>query len=71
MSKFYGTVHGAGKTPATRRGHSSIVTYAASWDGAVRTEVYEKDGVAFARVSLSKWHGRGIERELYHGPINE
>ena len=37
MSKFYGQVFGAGKSPATRRGHNLIKVSAQSYDGSVIT----------------------------------
>lgn len=35
MSKFYGQVFGAGKSPATRCGHDQIKVSAQSYDGSV------------------------------------
>lgn len=73
MSRFYGTVRGAAKTEASRRGHTStgVTTYAASWQGAVCCEVYDENGKDHVRVSLVPWRGKGVTRELYNGPIGK
>lgn len=70
MAHFLGTVQGA-RGEASRLGHKSsgLTTCAASWQGAVRVELYERDGVDYAHVSLRPWQGRGIDREIYNGPV--
>jgi hypothetical protein len=70
MAEFYGTLQGqAGK--ATRRGSKSsgLVTYAASWQGAVKVElVHNKTtGRNEYRVSLVPWQNVGESRELAQG----
>lgn len=71
MSRFYGTVRGQAKTTASRRGSeaSGIVTYAASWHGAVRCEVYDNAGTDWVRVAMVPWHGAGESALLYEGPM--
>lgn len=71
MSKFYGTVQGQ-RGKATRAGHHSITTEAASWEGAVRVHVYhdEDRGQDVAIVSLTRWHGEGSQRVLWEGPVS-
>lgn len=73
MAHFYAVAVGQAKTSATRQGSkkSGLVTVAASWQGAVNVQLYEKDGVDYARVSLRPWHGRGRDLDLYHGPVGE
>lgn len=71
MSQFYGTLSGQAGT-ATRRGskNSGLRTIAASWEGAVQVDLYERDGKDYARVSLVPWHGHGVTRELFNGPVD-
>ena len=71
MSYFYGTLQG-NRGEATRCGSkdSGMVTYCASWKGAVRCEAWEQEGVDMVRVELVPWHGIGGHRELYTGPIS-
>ena len=71
MSKYYGTLQG-NRGEATRCGSkdSGITTDAAGWGGAVRVCVFDNDGVDWARVCLTKWHGAGVEKPLYDGPVN-
>lgn len=54
MSKFYGTLEGAGKTAATRRGFTSIKASAQSWDGSVQTELTYEEDTLMVRVSTDK-----------------
>jgi hypothetical protein len=70
VAHFYGTLRGA-RGEATRAGRkgSGLRAYVASWQGAVRAELYHQDGVDYAVVSLVPWHGAGVARELYHGPV--
>lgn len=71
MSHFYGTLIG-NRGEATRCGTkaSGITTFAASWAGAVHATVYLRDGVDWARVSLTAWQGAGVDRLLYDGPVS-
>lgn len=72
MSHFYGTLQG-NRGEATRCGSkdSGIETYTASWKGAVNVRAWhdETAGIDMVSVSLVPWHGRGINHELYCGPI--
>lgn len=70
MAHFYGTLKGS-RGEATRCGTkaSGLVTYAASWMGAVRSEVFVRDSEDWARVELVPWHGNGTSRFLYEGPV--
>ena len=72
MSQFYGTVQGNHKEVSRRGSKSSgIITYAASWAGAVRVQVYAaSNGREMARVELVKWHGAGSNQVLYEGPVS-
>lgn len=72
MAEFYGTLQGA-RGEATRLGHKSsgITTTAASWKGAIRTRLYDVEGVTNAVIELTPWHGTGEYRELYRGPLAE
>jgi hypothetical protein len=70
MAHFYGSAQGH-RGQASRLGSkaSGLDVVAASWQGAVTTRLYERDGVDMALVSLSRWHSQGTERILYHGPV--
>lgn len=71
MSRFYGTLQG-NRGEATRCGSeaSGIRATAASWSGAVRSYVFDKDGEDWARVELIRWRGVGTSALLYEGPVN-
>ena len=74
MSHFYGTLQGA-RGEATRRGRKTtgLTTTAASWKGAVRVTLThaEETGRDVAEVRLVPWHGSGVDRLLYRGPVDE
>lgn len=71
MAHFYGTIQGS-RGEASRLGgkESGLRVYAASWSGAVGVRLYEKDGVDYANVYLTKHHGAGTEKSLYDGPVS-
>lgn len=70
MAHFYGGVHGC-RGEATRLGTkaSGLSAFAASWEGAVKVMLYEREGKDYARVRLTPWNGAGVERTLYDGPV--
>jgi hypothetical protein len=70
MAHFYGTLKGS-RGEATRCGtkSSGMDTVAASWQGAVKVYLYEKDGTDMARVELAPWHGAGTRKVIYEGPV--
>lgn len=55
MSRFYGTLSGAAKTPATRRGHRHIWSHTRGWNAGVEV-VGEPDGEA-DRFTVAVTHG--------------
>jgi hypothetical protein len=71
MARYRGTLRGC-RGEASRLGHSSsgLTTVAASWQGAVRVELYADGDRDFARVILTRHRGVGIERLLFDGPVN-
>lgn len=71
MAHFYGTLQGA-RGQATRCGTkpSGMEAIAASWQGAVRSTLFEEDGRDWVEVNLIPWKGRGMSRLLYRGPID-
>lgn len=74
MAHFYGTVDGSARTQATRRGtvKEPVTTHAASWQGAVRVDVFVgPDGADWCEVSLVPWRNVGVTRQLYRGPVGE
>ena len=74
MSHFYAVIHG-NRGESTRCGSkgSGITTTCASWSGAVRCMAWydEQTGADWVRVSLMPWHGAGVNRTLFVGPIDE
>lgn len=72
MAHFYGAIKGA-RGEASRLGtkKSSLFTTAASWDGAVQVFLFHDaaTGQDRALVELAPWHGRGVRRTLYDGPV--
>jgi hypothetical protein len=72
MSHFYGITRGCARTEATRRGtaKSGLETVAASWEGAVKVTLYERDGRDYARIGFITWHGAGRDLTLYDGPVS-
>lgn len=71
MAHFYGVIEGA-RGQATRCGtkSSGMQTHAASWKGAVRTTLTERNGETHALVELIPWHSIGVSRLLYAGPVD-
>lgn len=73
MAHFIGKLEGA-RGPASRLGHkgSGLRVVAASWNGAVKTTLYhnDRDGKDYAIVALIPWHGKGVSRILYEGPVD-
>lgn len=72
MAHFYGNIQGA-RGPASRLGTktSGLETVAASWNGAVSVELYEEHGRDLCRIWLRPWHGHGVRKLIYHGPVGE
>ena len=71
MSHFYGTLQGT-RGKATRCGSrtSGMVSHTASYEGAIRVELYEYDGVDHALVEIVRWEGSlGATKILYDGPV--
>lgn len=60
MSHFYGTLQGS-RGEATRCGtkNSGVTTHAPGWRGAIRVDVYERDGVDRFDVVRQAWQGSG------------
>lgn len=70
MSHFYGTLQGH-RGEATRCGSKDgLRTVAASWSGAIATQLYVRNGVDCARISHTTWRGSGVCKLIYDGPIN-
>ncbi len=73
MAHFYGSIQG-NRGEATRLGtkNSGLETVAASWEGAVQVQVIynERLDCDMVEVRLIPWHGQGVYRTLYRGPIS-
>ena len=54
MSKFYGTIFGQSKTPATRCGSKMIRTAAQSWNGSVIVELYYNNDELMVDVEIDE-----------------
>ena len=74
MAHFYGIVRGQARTETTRVGskNSGIQTIAASWKGAITVDIYydSEKNKDICEVRLTKWHGAGTDKLLYHGPVS-
>lgn len=74
MAHFRGSIQGA-RGEASRLGgkQSGLTTYAASWEGAIRTTLYfsEKHDCDCARIEMVQHCGRGASALIYDGPIGE
>lgn len=75
MAHFYGMVRGKAKTEGTREGSedSGLTTIAASWEGSVKVNLYERNGIDYAYVTIGPHMGgggRANTQVLYNGPIN-
>ena len=74
MSHFYGTLQGS-RGEATRCGtkNSGLVTYAASWSGAIRTQVWHDHQINRDRYEVweSPWQSIGKNRLIERGIIND
>lgn len=72
MAHFYGKIQG-NRGEATRMGSrgSGFRAVAASWDGSVRTDLWhdEEKDEDWCHVWLDAWHGKGVLRTLYRGPV--
>jgi len=74
MSHFYGWVQG-NRGEASRGGSkkSGYHTIAASWNGAIEVRLSYDPKTKKNRyvVYQSKWHGKGVEREIARGIIGD
>ena len=87
MSHFWGSLKGElmqgqkpdqpGRVVVEGLRGDGILTISASHEGAIKIKSYynEKTGEDWVRISKIKWgfsgYKRGIEREIYHGPIGK
>ena len=72
MSHFYGTLEG-NRGEVTRCGSkaSGITSYAAGWRGAIRVDVFERDGEDRFQVTLVPWQNSGgIHQVIAEGVLN-
>src|SRR5467141_3221312 len=73
MAHFRAVIQGA-RGEASRLGTSAsgLDATAASWEGSVSVRLWhdKKTGRDMARVSLEPWHGAGVSRSLYYGPVS-
>lgn len=71
MAHFYGTIQGS-RGEASRLGteRSGLRAKIASWQGAVSVQLYSRDGLDCARISLTKHRGSGVERLLFDGRLD-
>ena len=70
MARFYGTIRGQ-RGMATRLGHTSITTQAASYQGAIEVTLTPQDNSTNAHVRMIPWKGAGESRVLYDGPVDQ
>jgi hypothetical protein len=72
MAQFYGTLQGSrGEASLLGTKFSGLETVAAGWNGAIKTEVFHRDGRDMYRVTLMPWQGSaGRLRVLAEGELN-
>lgn len=72
MAHFYGTLQGSrGKVSRLGTKNSGLETVAAGWAGAIKTEVFQRDGRDMYRVTLMPWQGSGGRPQmLAEGELN-
>lgn len=71
MAQFRGTIQGfRGETSRLGSIDSGLHVTAASWQGAVRVDLFVANGVDIACVRLEPHHGKGTSRILYEGPVS-
>jgi len=77
MSRFYGTLEGAGSTESTRTGHDHLEAHVASWQGAVRVCLFKSPDKSVPdaerdtlRIEFVPWQGHGVSKLLYLGPVD-
>ena len=70
MSALYGTVQGE-RGQATKCGHRTMTTHAASWDGCIVVDLsFDKaTGKTTYDISEQPWRGEGIRRQIESGVI--
>ena len=72
MAHFYGQLEGrSSSTSRLGTTTSGLRVVAASWQGAVAVRLWwdESARVDMAHISLVPWHGAGVSREIYCGPV--
>ena len=73
MAHFWSRIRGA-RGEASRCGtrDSGMESVVASWEGAVSVTLWHDAarGHDYAVVKLIPWHGKGVERVLYDGPVS-
>ena len=73
MAQYLGRVQGS-RGPVQRLGSkmSGLDTIAASWQGSVRVRLSHNADTDTdeAYVTLEPWHGAGVNRVLYDGPVS-
>ena len=73
MAHFYGSVQGnRGKVTRCGSKNSGYITEALSWEGGVAVDLYfnEEKQEDWVKVWLVTHCGRGVNEELYNGPIS-
>jgi hypothetical protein len=73
MTDFYGTLSGGRGNTVTKcaTGDNPIKAVVASCQGAVETKLtMDSNSGVIATITLIPWHGSGITRLLYQGPID-
>lgn len=72
MAHFYGTLQGnRGETTRCGSKNSGLETWSAGWNGAVRVQLYHRDGQDYVRITKQPWQGAGEFKLIYEGPLGE
>lgn len=73
MAHFFAQVLGARGRAVSRLGDKSsgVETVAASWNGAIKVTLFQKDGRDWYRVEQTPWLGVGRSRAIAEAPFVE
>ena len=74
MAHFYAQIPtSTRKTTPTAMGNvdTGITAETASWKGAIKTRLFEHNGIDWFEVSMQPWHGKGDKVILAEGHVGD
>lgn len=69
MAEFYGNLMGRGEVAKTGTKATGITAVARSWEGSVKTFLWEQDGETMASITVGVGSTTSPNRLLYSGPL--